>query len=439
MKSIRLLHDIRFPLSTFRFATFSISILFTIAALSAHSPAQDLPTSSPESVGLDARRLERVQQVLQRRIDDGKMVGGVWLVARRGRVVAFDALGHADVEADKPMKTDTLFRIYSMTKPITSVGVMMLYEEGHFQLSDPVSKYIPKLADVEVFVDDGTQDGKREKPKRAVTIADLLSHRGGLTYGLFGNSPVDKLYQKTNVLDNNLEELIDDLSGLPLVSHPGEKWQYSVSTDVLGRLVEVLSKKTLREFFKERIFEPLGMSDTDFYVPKEKLDRFPVNYRWNWSGERRIADHPSQSRYREIPTFLSGGGGLVSSTADYYRFCQMLLNGGQFNGKRLLGAKTIEIMTMDHLDNTAIPKLGVTVGGGAGFGLGFRVVTDASQNERLVSPGTYGWGGMASTAFFIDPQEELIGIAMSQKFPTDMRIRDEFQTAVYQAITELAK
>lgn len=410
---------------------------FLLTCITMESNAQDLRTATPESVGMDADRLERVRDVFERRIQDGKMVGGVWLVARRGRVVHFDAIGHADVEADKPMKTDTLFRIYSMTKPITSVAVMMLYEEGHFQLNDPVSKYIPKLADLQVYVDDGTEDGGREKPTRKVSIADLLSHRGGLTYGLFGNSTVDKLYRKTNVLDNNLEELIDDLSGLPLLSHPGEKWHYSVSTDVLGRLVEVLSKKTLQDFFQQRIFEPLGMTDTDFYVPESKLDRFPVNYRWNWSGERSIADHPSQSSYRKMPTFLSGGGGLVSSTADYYRFCQMLLNGGELDGKRLLGAKTVEIMTMDHLDNTKPPKSGVTVGSGAGFGLGFRVVTDASQNERLVSPGTYGWGGMASTAFFIDPHEKLIGIVMSQKLPTDMRIRDEFQTAVYQALIEL--
>ena len=396
----------------------------------------DLVVAQPASVGMDGERLTRVTQVIQRRIEAGKMAGAVWLVARRGHVVQFNALGHADVEADKPMTTDTLFRIYSMTKPITSVAVMMLYEEGKFQLSDPVSNYIPKLKLPQVYVDDGTENGGRERAKREISIADLLSHRSGLTYGFFGSSAVDRLYQRTNVLDNNLEELIDDLSKLPLSSHPGESFQYSVSTDVLGRLVEVLSGKSLRQFFQARIFEPLDMVDTDFYVPESKLDRLPVNYRWS-SQERSIADHPRESRYRQVPSFLSGGGGLVSSTRDYYRFCQMLLNGGVLYDQRLLGAKTVQMMTMDHLENTKKPTTGVTLGGGAGFGLGFRVVTNAAQNERLVSPGTYGWGGMASTAFFVDPQEELIGIVMSQKFPTDMRIRDEFQTAVYQAITEL--
>jgi CubicO group peptidase (beta-lactamase class C family) len=357
------------------------------------------------------------------------------MVARRGKLVHFEAFGKADVEADKPMRKDAIFRIYSMTKPITTVAAMMLYEEGKFQLGDSLSDYLPQFAAVEVY-----RDGGNESPHRPITVRDLLTHRSGLTYGLFSGTPVDKLYRESNVLDSSgtLKDMVDKLAAIPLLNQPGQKWHYSVSTDVLGYLVEVLSGQPLDEFFQQRIFDPLAMTDTGFYVPMGKKDRFPVNYVWNGEGERRVADHPATSRYLKKPTFHSGGGGLVSTTVDYMRFCQMLLSGGQLDGVRLLSPKTVEIMTMNHLDDAQTPNGGVTLGNGAGFGLGFRVVTDVPRNERTVSTGTYGWGGMASTMFFIDPHEELIGIIMSQKLPTYLRIRDEFQAAVYQSITELS-
>lgn len=230
--------------------------------------------------------------------------------------------------------------------------------------------------------------------------------------------------------------MVRKLAGIPLLHHPGEHWQYSVSTDVLGHLIEVLSKTKLDEFFRQRIFEPLGMKDTAFHVPAEKLHRFPVSYRWAGPDARSIADHPQQSRYRAAPTFLSGGGGLVSTASDYLRFCQMLLGGGRLGDVRLLSPKTVQLMTLNHLDDAKVPTTGVGLGAGAGFGLGFRVVLDLARNQQLASVGTHGWGGLASTSFFVDPKERLIGIVMTQKLPTDLRLWDEFETAVYQAIVE---
>ena len=400
--------------------------------------AQPLPIVAPEKVGFSSQRLNRIDQFIERQMHDGKLVGAVTLVACQGKLIYSHTFGKADVEADKPMKKDAIFRIYSMTKPVTTVGAMMLYEEGLFQLSDPVHRYLPAFKKVKVYVDNGKPEGGREEPKRAVTIRDLMAHTSGLTYGLFGDSPVDRLYRQANPLDRSgtLQDMVEKLGELPLMFHPGERWQYSVATDVLGRLVEVVSGQRLDRFFQERIFDPLGMKDTAFYVPADKFNRFPVNYRWNPEGKRSIADHPSSSSYRNAPSFLSGGGGLVSTAQDYLRFCQMLLNSGELDGVRLLGAKSVQLMTLNHIDDALTPTTGLTLGAGAGFGLGFRVSMDLARSGEIGSAGSYGWGGMASTAFFIDPQERLIGILMTQKFPTDLRVRDEFRTAVYQAVIE---
>lgn len=400
--------------------------------------AQPLPIAAPENVGFSSQRLKRIDQFIQRQIDNGKLVGAVTLVARQGGLVYSQAFGKADVEAGKPMEKDAIFRIYSMTKPATTVGAMMLYEEGRFQLSDPVHRYLPAFKNVKVYVDNGTTESGREEPKRSVTIRDLMAHTSGLTYGLFGDSPVDRLYRQANPLDSSgtLQDMVEKLGELPLMFHPGERWQYSVATDVLGRLVEVISGQNLDRFFQERIFGPLGMKDTAFHVPADKLSRLPVNYRWSPEGKRSIADHPSSSSYRNAPSFLSGGGGLVSTAHDYLRFCQMLLNGGELDGARLLGAKSVQLMTLNHIDDALAPTTGVSLGAGAGFGLGFRIYTDLARSGEIGSAGSYGWGGMASTVFFIEPKEQLIGILMTQKFPTDLRVRDEFRTVVYQAIIE---
>ena len=315
-----------------RIATCCFCCLFILLASPA-VPAQPLPLAEPGAVGMSRDRLERIGQMVHRQFAEDKLVAAVTMVARRGKLVHFEAFGKADVEADKPMRKDAIFRIYSMTKPITTVAAMMLYEEGKFQLGDSLSDYLPQFAAVEVY-----RDGGNESPHRPITVRDLLTHRSGLTYGLFSGTPVDKLYRESNVLDSSgtLKDMVDKLAAIPLLNQPGQKWHYSVSTDVLGYLVEVLSGQPLDEFFQQRIFDPLAMTDTGFYVPMGKKDRFPVNYVWNGEGERRVADHPATSRYLKKPTFHSGGGGLVSTTVDYMRFCQMLLSGGQLDGVRLL-------------------------------------------------------------------------------------------------------
>lgn len=399
-------------------------------------------TVKPETVGLSAERLGRIHQLMERKIKEGKLAGVLTLVARRGKLAYFDTLGKADVEADKPLKGDAIFRIYSMSKPITTVAAMMLYEEGKFQLDDPVMLYLPEFKDVQVYA----ENGALIKPKRPITVRDLMSHTSGLTYGLFSDTPVDRQYRTANLLSGELTlaEFTKKLSALPLLFHPGEQWQYGVSTDVLGRLVEVLSGNTLDEFFRQRIFKPLGMNDTGFDVPANKLDRFTVNYQWGQSpfalsddaGKRVIADHPSKSRFARPATFFSGGGGLVSTAQDYMRFCQMMLNGGSLDGVRLLSPKSVQLMTLDHTTHAQKPTAGVRLANGAGFGLGFQVVTNAADHQRLGSVGTYDWSGAASTSFFIDPKEQLIGIMMTQKMPTDIRLMTEFRTAVYQAVVE---
>jgi CubicO group peptidase (beta-lactamase class C family) len=399
-------------------------------------------TVKPETVGLSSERLERIHQLFDQKIMDGKLVGAITLVARRGKLVHLVARGQADAEANKPLKSDAIFRIYSMTKPITSVAAMKLYEEGKFQLDDPLSMYLPEFKDVQVY----GENGALEKPKRPISIRDLMSHTAGLTYGIFGDTPVDRQYRAANLLtgDLTLAEFTKKLSTLPLLFHPGERWNYGVNTDVLGRLVEVLSGVTLDEFFRQRIFKPLGMNDTAFDVPADKLERFTVNYQWGLSpfalgevtGKRIVADHPSKSRYARPAKFYSGGGGLVSTARDYLRFCQMLLNGGTLDGVRLLSPKSVQLMTIDHTAHARKPAAGVALGKGAGFGLGFQVVTDAADQQRIGSVGAYDWAGAASTSFFIDPKEQLIAIMMTQKFPADFRLMAEFRTAVYQAIVE---
>jgi CubicO group peptidase (beta-lactamase class C family) len=410
--------------------------LYLLTFAYAQKPASD----KPESVGLSSERLQRINQLIERKISEGKLVGAITLVARRGRLVHLAATGQADAEAGKPLKSDAIFRIYSMTKPITTVAAMMLYEEGKYQLDDPVAIYLPEFKDVQVY----SEDGSLVKPKSPMTIRHLMSHTSGLTYGVFGASEVDKQYRAANLLsgDLTLAEFTKKLSALPLLFHPGEQWNYGVNTDVLGRLVEVWSGMTLDEFFRQRIFKPLGMNDTGFDVPASKLERFTVNYQWGEAplamgeatGKRVVADHPSRSRYASPAKFFSGGGGLVSTAHDYLRFCQMMLNGGVLDGVRLLSPKSVQLMTMDHAQHARKP--GAILGKGTGFGLGFQVVTDAAEHQRIGSLGAYDWAGLASTSFFIDPKEQLIGILMTQKLPTDVRLMAEFRTMVYQAIVE---
>ncbi|HCO95640.1 MAG TPA: serine hydrolase [Phycisphaerales bacterium] len=399
--------------------------------------AYELPTAAPEQVGLSAEKLQRAQAAMQKLVDDKRIAGGVIVVARRGKVVQFEACGMMDIEAKKPMKRDTIFRFYSMSKPITSVAVMILYEQGKIELDDPVSEYIPQFKGLKVVADPDAEEITEVEAKRQMTVRDLMRHTSGLTYGFFSNTAVDKLYRKSVQLGGSgvtLEEMAKNLAPIPLLYQPGTKWHYSVSTDVLGRVVEVASGQSLDKFFAERIFEPLGMADTAFYVPAGKIDRFATNYGPNPQGGLRPIDKPETTRYAKMPTFFSGGGGLVSTAGDYMRFCLMLLNKGEFGGKRLLKTETVEMMTKDQLPEQAYP-IGTGGRAGVGFGLGFSVRVESSDAAPASRVGEYGWGGMASTHFWISPRDEIAVIVLTQHIPYSNRAERAVKPIIYEAIS----
>lgn len=394
---------------------------------------------TPESVGLSSERLKRLDALMQHYVDENKLPCTLTMIARQGKVVHRQPYGLMDIKSNKPVKEDTIFRIYSMTKPLTSLSIMMLYEEGRFLLSDPVSKFIPGFKEIKVFAGQDENGIRLAELEREITLHDLLTHTGGLTYGLFGNHPVDALYQEKKVIGSRtLSEMVDKLVRLPVLAQPGTLWNYSVSTDVLGHIIELVSGQSLDVFFNERIIEPLNMVDTAFYVPEEKQERFASLYTLNGNSGTLMKVNPLMSNYTRSQGFLSGGGGLVSTISDYMRFCQMWLNGGKYGKTRFVSRKTIDLMTMNHLPNDLMPiKLNTTHLLGYGFGLGGRVMVDVAQSQQLASAGEYGWGGAASTYFFIDPQEELIGILMTQFMPSDYYpIRTEFKTLVYQALVD---
>ena len=393
-------------------------LFFCIATLAF---AQGLPTAIPEEVGISAERLERIRPVMQGYVDDGHLPGFLTVVARRGKIVHFETIGMQDVENKKPVAPDTIFRIYSMSKPITSVAVMMLYEEGRFQLGTPVSKFIPEFKNMKVYNQDQTEilDAKKQ-----ITIKHLLMHTAGLTYG-WGNKPVDKRYSELKIFEpgTTLADMVKKLGDIPLVHEPGERWTYGVSTDVLGYLVEVVSGMPFEEFLQTRLFGPLGMADTAFSVPPEKVDRYAALYRHNRrEGLMKRVGKDAPLANDALSFFPSGGGGLVSTAADYMRFAQMLLNGGELDGVRILGKKTVELMRYPHHDNW--------------FGLGFSVVTHKNPPNTLESVGNFSWGGAAATTFWIDPQEELIGLLMTQLLNNRFPFQQQFKVLTYQALTK---
>ena len=394
---------------------------------------------TPEQVGLSSQRLQRLDALMRHYVDQNKLPCTLTMIARQGKVVHRQPYGLMDINSNKPVKEDTIFRIYSMTKPLTSLSIMMLYEEGRFLLSDPVSKFIPGFKEIKVFAGQDEHGLQLAELEREITLHDLLTHTGGLTYGLFGDHPVDAMYQEKKVIGSRtLSEMVDKLVTLPVLAQPGTLWNYSVSTDVLGHIIELVSGQSLDDFFNQRIIEPLNMVDTAFYVPEEKQERFASLYTLNGNSGTLMKVNPLMSNYTRSQRFLSGGGGLVSTITDYMRFCQMLLNGGKYGDTRFVSRKTIDLMTMNHLPNALMPIiLRTTTLLGYGFGLGGRVMVDVAQSQQLGSAGEYGWGGAASTYFFIDPQEELIGILMTQFMPSDYYpIRTEFKTLVYQALVD---
>ncbi len=403
--------------------------------------AQGLPVAVPEDVGMSSDRLARIDAYVERHLEAHHFSGAVTAVARRGRLVQIKAYGLQDIESGTPMSEDSIFRFYSMTKPITSVAVMMLFEEGHFLLNDPVSKFLPEFKDLEVGVEEvdettGESVLKTEPALREVSIRDLLRHTSGLTYGFWGNSLVDKMYLDRKVLteDETLQDTVAKLGSIPLKHQPGTVWEYGVSTDVLGRLVEVVSGQTFDDFLHQRIFAPLGMMNTGFSVPPEDIHRLATVYEPNEKNTAIAPYDPGRTRdYLKKPTYFSGGGGLVSTAADYLRFSQMLLNGGELDGVRILGPRTVELMTSNHLGDITM-WYGTE---GYGFGLGFMIYPDPGTSGAILSEGSFAWGGMAHTGFWVDPQEELIGIFLIQILPeSPLPYRLLFAPVVYQAMID---
>ncbi len=390
----------------------------------------NFPTSNPEAAGLSSDRLNRINPVMQRYVDDNKLPGLITMVARHGKVVHFEKYGMMDV--DKPMQLNTIFSIQSMTKPITSVAVMMLYEEGYFQLNDPVSKYIPEFKDLKVFSSkdkDGIHVVEQIKP---MTIENLLTHTSGLGYG-WGDDPIDLLYNAAKLRDGDLKDMITGLSKIPLYYQPGTRWNYSMSTDVLGYLVEVISGKPFDDFLRERIFIPLKMKDTDFSIPQEKLHRVAALYGPAKSIGIKVIEKPDTSWMSRPAKFFGGGGRLFSTATDYMVFSQMLLNKGEYDGVRLLGSKTVDFMTKNHITDE-IFSMGDN---GAGFGLGFLVYRDIIKTHIIGTEGSYGWAGSYSTFFLIDPTEQLILILFTHFSPnSSYPTNEEFIVLTYQAIVD---
>jgi CubicO group peptidase (beta-lactamase class C family) len=402
-------------------------------------------TTRPEQVGLCSTRLARIDAWRDKLIADGKLPGALTLVARRGEIAHLGTTGLADIARGVPLATDTIFRIYSMTKPLTTVAAMMLYEDGHFQLDDPISCVLPAFANMRVATGGFRAKFETVPAERDITYRDLMTHTSGLTYGFMEATLVDAAYRAVGVdfqtSEASLREVVDLAATIPLLAHPGTRWNYSISTDVLGCLVETISGMPFARFIAERIAGPLGMVDTDFSVPDAKQARFAANYVIGPDGKLMLYDDPETSRFRKHPRVCSGGGGLVSTAADYLRFCQMLLNKGERDGVRLLGRKTVELMTSNHLagdmGDMGAPRFSESTYVGIGFGLGFSVMLDPARAQIVGTPGEYAWGGAASTAFWVDPGEEMIVLLMTQLTPSSTwPIRRELRVLSYQAVID---
>ena len=398
------------------------------------------------TAGFDSQRLASVSALVDRYVAEGKLAGAQVQVAHRGEVALRHAVGRADVASDRPLGDDAIYRIYSMTKPITSIALMQLYEQGRVLLEDPVSAHIPEFAEMQVFTG-GTPTAPKVRPAQtAMTVKDVLTHASGLTYGFFFQNNLDAMYREDGLgdfqlPDYTLEEGMRRLATKPLAFDPGTAWNYSMSTDVCGRLVEVISGMGLDEYFVEHITGPLGMADTAFHVPADKKHRFTSNYALTPDEPLLIVDSFDASPYLSPPVFLSGGGGLVGTVDDYQRFVDMLLNGGELDGQRIIGRKTLEYMTINHLpEGKTLNELGQSlfseaVMEGMGFGLGFSTLVDPARNGAVSSGGEFAWGGAASTAFWVDPAEEITCVFMTQLMPSSSYpLRRELKATVYQAL-----
>jgi CubicO group peptidase (beta-lactamase class C family) len=400
----------------------------------------------PAEVGFDADRLRRIDSLLTRYVDDGRLPGWLVLVARHGRVVHLATGGHADVEAGRPVEVDTLFRIYSMTKPVTSVAAMLLYEEGAFELKDPVSRFIPSFADLRVYRSGSALNPATEPAAEPVRIWHLLTHTAGLTYGFHHAHPVDAMYRRAGFEwgtppGADLAACCDAWAGLPLVFQPGTEWNYSVSTDVLGRVVEVASGMALDRFLAERVLGPLGMTETAFWAGEDDAPRLAALYSPSPKTGRIVRNDPMGKAALRPPDCLSGGGGLVSTAADYHRFARMLLGEGELDGVRLLGDRTVRYMARNHLpggadlETVGRPLFAETTYDGVGFGLGLSVLLDPVANKVLSTPGEVAWGGAASTSFWVDRAEGVTAVFLTQLLPSStLPVRSQLRQLVYQAL-----
>jgi CubicO group peptidase (beta-lactamase class C family) len=405
-----------------------------------------LPTATPESVGFAPGALDKMDAGMQDLVDKKHLAGIVTLVARHGKVVQHKAYGVQSLETQAPMKTDTIARIYSMTKPVAGVALMMLYEEGKWKPADPIAKHIPEFANLKVYA--GEKDGQPvfEAPAHPPTMGELMSHTAGFTYGLFGNTPVDVMYRANNPLTApSLQAMIDRLATLPLLYQPGTRWVYSVSVDIQGYLVQKLSGKTFPEFLRTRLFEPLGMVDTGFLVPAEKLSRVATIYSYD-KAKAGLAPEPLDPAISQMPGLPSGGGGLYSTAGDYFRFAQMVLNGGEFNGKRLLKKASIDMMRTNVLSEQALnSKSGIgpaQFSPAHGFGYDFAVVLDPEAAKRQVGKNSFWWWGIAGTWFWIDPTNDLVTIGIIQRrggVPGAANHEDVSRRVVAEALTQPQK
>jgi CubicO group peptidase (beta-lactamase class C family) len=404
-----------------------LALLMT--AGSAGITSKDLPAAKPEDVGLSSERLARMTRTIHEYVDAGRTPGVVTLIARHGKVVHVDAYGKADLATGRQTRTDDLFRMYSMTKPITSAALLMLFEEGKFELTDPLSRYFPAVGDMKVYVGSAPQGGMLlDSPRRPITIQDVFRHSAGFSYG-FGGSPVDKAYQDANLFATDLTSMMEKLGKLPLLYQPGDRWVYSIAHDVQAALVEKLSGQKFDDFVRQRIFDPLEMKDSMFKVPADKKSRVPSLY--SMGHDRKLAVDTSDLG-RGYGDLVFGGYSISTTIGDYALFAQMLLNKGELNGVRLLSPKTVELMATNHLTPAALAAGGV--GPGTGYGLGVSVLMNPAERGNIGSVGEFGWSGAASTHVLIDPTEDLVAIYCTQLMGGDFSLRANFATLLYQSI-----
>ena len=424
-------------MTRYRIRPFLAALALTLVATPVFT-AEDLPRAEPEAVGLSGSRLDRLTDAMHAYVEEGRLAGGVVIIARRGRVAYLESFGRRDIEADAPMEEDAIFRIASQTKAIVSTGVMLLQEEGKLLISDPVGRHLPAFRETQVAVarDDGGYDVVDARGR--VTIRQLLTHTSGVSYG---NGPASDQWEAAGIQgwyfadrDEPVGTTIDRIAALPFDAHPGEQWIYGYNTDILGALIEAVSGQPLDQFLRTRIFEPLGMEDTHFYLPADKRDRLATVYSAAGGGLERAPDPGhmvGQGAYVDGPrTSFSGGAGLLSTATDYARFLQMMLNGGELEGTRLLSRKTVELMTTNHLTDQPFRA-------GQGFGLGFSVVEDVGARGLPGSKGEYGWGGAYHSTYWVDPAEELVVVYLTQLIPAGgLDDQGKLRALIYQAIED---